>query len=287
MRRHALLIPAFLLLSLALHAQTVDEIIAKNLAAKGGVAKLRSINTIRITANFQAGGMQAEFVQIEKRPHKLRRDVSIQGLTLTQAYDGQNGWQIMPFTGSKDPAPMAGDDLKNIEEEADIDGPLMDYKQKGHKVELVGKEKVDGTDAYNLKITLKNGNVRNLYLDSNTFLEIKATGQSTMHGSEVTVEGKLGDYKKVDGVMFPFSIEQHQQGGEGAEGAEQKITVSKVEFNVPVEDASFQMPPPPATPAPKEQPQKQPKEQTEPTPSSPSGAQPPKPDSGAKPPLVN
>ncbi len=286
MRRHALLIPAFLLLSLALHAQTVDEIIAKNLAAKGGVAKLRSINTIRITANFEAGGMQAEFVQIEKRPHKLRRDVSIQGLTLTQAYDGQNGWQIMPFTGSKDPAPMAGDDLKNIEEEADIDGPLMDYKQKGHKVELVGKEKVDGTDAYNLKITLKNGNVRNLYLDSNTFLEIKATGQSTMHGSEVTVEGKLGDYKKVDGVMFPFSIEQHQQGGEGAKGPNRRSPFPKLSSTCRSKmrlSRCLLLPPPPL---PKNNPKNN-REKTEPTPSSPAGAQPPKPDSGAKPPLVN
>jgi outer membrane lipoprotein-sorting protein len=268
--------PVFLLLSMALHAQTVDEIIAKNVAAKGGLAKLKSINSVRVTGNFEAGGMQAGFVETEKRPNRLRRDVSVQGLTLVQAYDGQNGWQIIPFSGKKGPETMSGDDLKNIEEEADIDGPLVDYKQKGHKVELVGKEKVGGVDAYNLRITLKNGNVRNLYLDGNSFLEIKATGKTTMRGAEVTFESSLGDYKKVDGVMFPFSIEQHQQGGEGGE---QKITISKVEFNVPVEDASFKMPPPSAVPAPTEK--------TEPAPSAPADAQPPKPDSGAKPPLVN
>jgi outer membrane lipoprotein-sorting protein len=275
MRRYAVLVPAFLLLSLAMHAQTVDELIAKNVNAKGGMAKLRSINSIRVTGNFEAGGMQAGFVELEKRPNKLRRDVSIQGLTLTQAYDGQSGWQIVPFTGKKDPEAMGGDDLKNMEEEADIDGPLMDYKQKGHKVELVGKEKIEGTDAYNIKVTLKNGNVRNIYLDADSFLEIKTTGKVTVRGTEVTFNTSLGDYKKVDGVMFPFSIEQHQEGGQGGE---QKITIEKVEFNIPVDDASFKMPAVTATPAPKEK--------TEPSP-APAGQQPPKPDTATKPPLVN
>src|SRR3989449_6224931 len=95
---------------------------------------------------------------------------------------------------------MAADELKIIQEEADIDGPLVDYKQKGNKVELVGKEKMEGTDTYHLKATLKNGDVRNLYLDAGSFLLIKATGKLTRQGTEMEVESTLGDYRDVQGV---------------------------------------------------------------------------------------
>lgn len=274
MRKLSFFAPALLLFSVALSAQSVDDIIAKNIAAKGGLAKLKSINTLRITGNFETGGMQAGFSMVEKRPNRMRRDITIQGLNMVQAYDGQNGWQIIPFTGKKDPEPVGGDELKQFEEEADIDGPLVDYKQKGHKVELIGKEKVEGTDAYNLKITLKNGNVRNVYIDADSFLEIKAVGKVQMRGNEVTFNSSLGDYKQVEGVMIPFSIETRQEGGE----ASQKITIEKVEFNVPVDDASFKQPPPTPAPAPKEQ--------AEPAPKT-SGEQPKKPDTATKPPLMD
>src|SRR5260221_10270011 len=144
-------------------AQTADEIVAKHIVAQGGVVRLRAIQSMRITGDVDLGGMQAGFIEVHKRPMKVRRDISIQGLTLTQAYDGQNGWQIVPFTGKKDPELMPAEDLKQIQEQADLDGPLVDYKQKGNTVELIGKEKIEGATAYHLKVTLKNGNVRDLY----------------------------------------------------------------------------------------------------------------------------
>jgi outer membrane lipoprotein-sorting protein len=272
MRRFAFTALSALLFVVSLSAQTVDEIIAKSFAASGGVAKLKAIQSRRLTGDVEVGGTQVGFIQIQKRPMKLRRDISIQGLTLVYAYDGQTGWQIVPFTGKKDPEVMPTDDLKIIQEEADLDGPLMDYKQKGNTVELVGKEKVEGTDAYHLKITLKNGDVRNLYLDADTFLAIKAASKITMRGSEVEFETAIGDYKEVDGIKFPFSIEQHAVGGQGPD---QKITLTKIEMNVPIDDSLFKMPAvAPAAAAPEK------------TGAAPSATQEPpkKPDTGTKPP---
>jgi len=263
MRRLMLFTSVLMVFSAVLSAQTVDELIAKSAAARGGLDKLKAVTSSRLTGNFAAGPMQAGFVEVTKRPNRLRRDITIQGLNLVQAYDGQNGWQIIPFTGKKDAEPISGDELKDLQEEADTDGPLVDYKQKGNKVELVGKEKVEGTDAFNLKVTLKNGDVRNIYLDADTFLPIKSSGKTTRRGTEIKVESTLGDYKEVNGILVPFSVQVHL---EGAEIDSEKISFDKVEFNVPVDDSVFKMPPPaPAAPADK--------------------APPAKPDSGAKPPL--
>lgn len=246
MRKWKFIVLAIALFSVGLSAQTVDEVIAKNIQAQGGMTKLKAVQSVRVTGDFEAGGMQAGFVQIFKRPLKMRADISIQGLTLIQAFDGQNGWQVVPFTGKKDPEPMSADDLKNVKEEADFEGPLMDYKAKGNTVELVGKEKLEGTDVYHLKVTLKNGDVRNTFLDADSFLQIKTIAKTMVRGAEVELEIAVGDYKDVDGIMFPFSVEQRTLNGQGPG---QKITFKKVEFNVPVDDSIFKMPAPgpPAT----------------------------------------
>lgn len=252
MRRRAFIIVAAVLFSFSLSAQTVDEIIAKHIAAQGGLTKLKALQSIRMSGDFETSGMQAGFTQVYKRPMKMRLDISVQGLTMIQAYDGEKGWQVVPFTGKKDPEPMTGDDLKNVQEQADLDGPLMDYKKKGNTVELAGKEKTAGRDSYHLIVTLKNGGVRHLYLDAGTFLGLRTVAKTTVRGTEVEIESILGDYREVGGLMFPFSIEQHPAGDQGPG---QKITFRKIEPNVPVEDAIFKMPAAPAptqtAPAPK------------------------------------
>src|SRR5579884_2911594 len=129
-----------------LSAQTVDEIIAKNIQARGGADKLKSVQTIKATATMSMGGMEIPGVIIQKRPQMARMEFTVQGLTAVQAYDGKEAWQVMPFMGKKDPELMSADEAKETEEDADIDGPLVDYKSKGHQVELLGKEKIEGTD---------------------------------------------------------------------------------------------------------------------------------------------
>lgn len=239
MRKWTYIATTAVLFSLSLSAQTVDEIIAEHIAAQGGMTKLKALQSIRMTGDFERGGMQAGFTQVFKRPMKMRLDISVQGLTMTQAYDGEKGWQVVPFTGKKDPELMTGDDLKNAQEQADLDGPLMDYKNKGNTVELIGKEKVASKDSYHLKVTLKNGDARHLYLDAVTFLGQKTAVRTMTRGTKVELESVLGDYKEVDGLKFPFAIEQHQVGGEGPG---QKIIFKKIEVNVPVDDSIFKMP---------------------------------------------
>lgn len=249
-----LAIVALALLVPGLSAQTVDEIIAKNVQARGGAEKLKSVQSIKSTATMAMGpGMEAPGVLIQKRPKLARLEFTVQGLTAVQAYDGSNAWQIMPFMGKKDPELMSADEAKEVEEMADLDGPLVDYKSKGHQVELLGKEKVEGTDAYKLKVSLKNGDVQTYYIDADSFLEIKEETKRMVRGTEQVVESSIGDYKEVNGIVFPFAVESGVKGS----AEKEKLTITKIELNVPVEDSSFKMPPPaPAAPSTKTEPSK-------------------------------
>jgi outer membrane lipoprotein-sorting protein len=229
----------------AVWAQTVDEIIAKNIQARGGSDKLKSVQSLKSTATMAMGpGMEAPGVLVQKRGNLARLEFTIQGLTAVQAYDGKNAWQVMPFMGKKDPELMSADEAKEVEEMADVDGPLVDYKSKGHQVELLGKDKVEGTDAYKLKVSLKNGDVQTVYIDADSFLEIKEETKRDVRGSEQVVESSIGDYKEVNGIFFPFAIESGLKGSP----QKQKVTITKIELNVPVEDSIFKMPA--AAPAP-------------------------------------
>ena len=224
-------------------AQTVDEIVAKNVQARGGMDKLKGVQTIKSTATMAMGpGMEAPGVLIQKRGNLGRLEFTVQGLTAVQAYDGKNAWQIMPFMGKKDPELMSADEAKEVEEMADIDGPLVDYKSNGNQVEFQGKEKIEGTDAYKLKVSLKNGAVQTVYIDADSFLEIKEETKRTVRGSEQVVEQSIGDYKEVNGIIFPFAMESGIKGST----ERQKLTITKIELNVPADDAIFKMPAPSA-----------------------------------------
>ncbi|HEV8119868.1 MAG TPA: outer membrane lipoprotein-sorting protein, partial [Candidatus Polarisedimenticolia bacterium] len=163
---------------------SVDELIARNIEAHGGLAKMKAVQSVRMTGKMTMGqGMEAPMTLELKRPKNMRMEFTFQGMTGIQAYDGKDGWQVMPFMGSKDPEPMTTEDLQEAEEQADMDGPLVDYKAKGYKVELLGKEKIEGSDAWKLKVTMKTGE-RIIYLDADTMLEIKTEGKRTVRGSE-------------------------------------------------------------------------------------------------------
>jgi outer membrane lipoprotein-sorting protein len=160
-------------------------------------------------------------------------------MVLVQAYDGKSGWAIVPFTGKKDPEPVTADEAKELQDQADL-WPLLDYQAKGNKVEMIGKDKIEGTDAYKLKLTRSNGDVDILYLDADSFLEIKEEGTRTIRGSEQQSETSLADYRETGGLMLPYAIESSIKGSP----EKQKITLEKVEMNVPVDDSIFKMPPP-------------------------------------------
>ncbi|PYJ52770.1 MAG: hypothetical protein DME83_04385 [Verrucomicrobia bacterium] len=159
-------------------------------------------------------------------------------MTQVEAYDGKEGWKISPFQGRKDPERMSADDVKSLMEDAEIDGPLVDWKAKQSTVDYLGTEDVDGTLAHKLKVMRKNGDVNFVYLDPDHFLEIRILTQRIKHGAQVEVETDLGDYEKINGVFIPFSIETGRKG----DPDKQKIVIDKAEGNVPVDDAIFRFP---------------------------------------------
>jgi hypothetical protein len=229
---------AIVFLPVAVHAQTVDEIIAKNVQAHGGMEKMKAVQTVRITGKLNAGGIRAGFLQENKRPDKVREEQIIQGLAAIQAYDGKIGWQVNPFGGRRDPELMSQDDLKGLTIDADIDGPLVDYKEKGHKAELVGHDSVEGTDCYKIKLSLKNGDVRYYFLDTDSFLELKIETESSIRGTIQYTETYFGDYEEVNGLYYSFAFETGAKG----DSNRVKFAVDKVEINVPLEDSLFTMP---------------------------------------------
>jgi hypothetical protein len=219
---------------------TVDELIKKNIEAKGGASALHNLQTLRFAGKMlvQEGQIQLTFLQIKKRPDEVRTEASLQGMTQIEAYDGKEGWKVSPFFGRKDPERMSADDVKALVEDAEMDGPLVDWQAKGNAVEYLGIEDVDGTPAHKLKVTRKNGDVSFVYLDPDHFLEIRVLTQRVRHGAYEEVETDLGDYEKAGGVFVPTSIEFGRKGAPD----KQRIIIDKVEANAPVDDPIFHFP---------------------------------------------
>src|SRR5260370_24927385 len=188
---------------------TVDELVAKNIEAKGGATALNSLQTLRSTGKLlvQEGQIELGYIQTQKRPDEVRTEASLQGMTQIQAYDGKDGWKVSPFFGRKDPERMSADDVKALVEDTEIDGPLADWKTKGSTVEYLGTEDVDGTPAHKLKVVRKNGDVSFVYLDPDHFLEIRILTQRAPQVAHEEVETDLGGYEKAGGRFVPTSIQ--------------------------------------------------------------------------------
>ena len=239
MRHAVIVLAAFSCMSLLGRAQTADELVNKNIAAKGGIDKIKAVHSIRMTGTLNAGdGFVATVGQENLRPNLVRETISLQGMTAVTAYDGTTGWQIQPFEGHKDPELMGEDDLRDLLLDADFDGPLVDYKEKGNTVEYMGHDVVDGDDALRLKVTLKNGDIIYYFLDPDTYLEIRKEVQQFIRGSIHEKVLEMGSYKPVAGVMFPYSISQ----GSKTNPAENTTTIEKIEVNVPMEQVDFALP---------------------------------------------
>lgn len=221
-------------------ATDLDEVLEKNYEARGGLDKIMAVETARMSGIMTMGPMQAPFQIAFKRPNKVRLSFEVQGITGIQAYDGQTGWSVMPFMGRTDPEKMSDDELKSVEEMADLDGPLVNWKEKGYTVRYQGTEEIEGTEAHVIEVERGDGESDTLYLDSEYYLTFKSEGTRTMMGNEVTMVSSLGDYKEFDGLIFPTSMMNSAQGM--PEGSGQNITIESIEFNVDLDDSLFEMP---------------------------------------------
>jgi len=210
-------------------ALTAEELVAKNLEARGGAAKLRAITTMHTIGTRRVGGGQDAKVESWAISLKdYRGEFSLQGMTAVSAWDGTEAWSISPFRGRRDPQKLAADDAKGMIEAADVAGPLVDYKGKGHTVEYLGTEDIDGTDAHKLRVNLKNGDTQYLFLDPDQFLEIRVVNHRMVRGQEEVSTTDLGEYEKVDGIYFPF------ESG--------RTHLETVELNQPIDPKIFAFP---------------------------------------------
>ncbi|MCA9742453.1 hypothetical protein KC734_12985 [candidate division KSB1 bacterium] len=241
LRKICLLGVATSLLAFAsVQAQSVDDLIAKHLDAVGGVEKLKSIQSMKITGTsaIPAMGVTASFTRTSMRPNMMRMDVQVQGQTMVQAYDGETAWQIVPFGGDPTPQAMPEAQAKYFRMQADLDGMLVDFKKKGHKIEFIGKEPVEEKDAYNLKVTMNTGDVTNIYLDTESYLQVKSRLVTPgPGGNNLEIDSYFSDFKTVDGMTMAHTITQNNpmQGK-----VETKMT--EVQVNPEVDKSIFQMP---------------------------------------------
>ncbi|HTR03707.1 MAG TPA: hypothetical protein VMN82_10965 [Thermoanaerobaculia bacterium] len=218
--------------------ETADELIAKNIEARGGLDNLKAVQTMRLTGTMTGGDESMPSVLELKRPNKSRWEFRVDGQTAVQAFDGKAGWMWIPFAGQTEPEPMSAEESAEAEQQADLDGPLVDYKQKGSKVELLGHDADFRAEDWKLKVTLKSGEVRFVYLDPKTFLQSVTVTKKKIGGVELEIRSEVGDYRKVGALVLPHTFTATSSGG----GQTQSLKFDKIELNVPIDDSQFVMP---------------------------------------------
>lgn len=242
-------------------SQSVDDIIKKHIDALGGSKKIEAIKTLKITGTTTRGGgnfsMEIDFTRFVKQPNMVRNEMEMRGNMMVQAFDGETAWAIIPFR-SEDPQELTGPQAQSIINQAEIGSPLANYKDKGFKVELLGKEEFEGTEVFKIKVTGKENNTFISFLDAEHFIEIKRVAQRVgRNDNTIEIESLFSDFKPVDGIMMPHSITTKGGGGFGGRGGGRggragrgggrggrgsEITIKKYEVNVELDNKIFKMP---------------------------------------------
>jgi hypothetical protein len=227
-----------LAMSTAASAQTVDDVVRRYLEARGGIVKLRSVQSLRLTGTMELGGVSAPFVLELKRPNKMRTEFTVEGQQGIRAFDGRVAWAKLPLPGDR-PRPMAPDDAAEARAQADVDlSPLVDAAAKGFTVELVGRDRLPGGDTWKLVVRGPDVPPRTLHLDARTHLVVQTLDRRNLDGQEVEFVTEVGDYGTVDGLAFPHRIEVGPRGS----AERQRLVIRAVEINPRLDDARFAMP---------------------------------------------
>ncbi len=224
----------YLALAASCWAQTVDQLVAKNLAARGGAKKLRAIQTMLMTGTISFGDARSPLTVKVRRPNQIREDFQVQGADIARAYDGAAGWEMQAGQVRE----LTDGELDNIREEAEyaIEGPLLDYAKKGSKAEVLGKDTVEGKPVYKLKITTRLGTSITQFLDASSYLEIHEEIERSASGKLITIVEDVGDYRDVDGVKFAHRF----VSGTKEIPAASKLQIEKMQLNVAVDMTAFE-----------------------------------------------
>lgn len=237
MSRRAFLAVALLTGSTAT-AQTVDDVVRRYLDARGGIVKLRSVESLRLTGTLEMPGVSAPFTLELKRPGKMRTEFTVEGQTGIRAWDGRVAWKRLPLPG-EGPRAMDPDEAAEARAEADVDlSPLVDYRAKGYSVELAGRDRLPGGDTWKLVVRGPDGPPRTLHLDARTHLTVQVVDRRDLDGREVEFVTEVGDYRSVSGLVFPHRMEVGPKGRPDR----QRLVIRKIEVNPPLDDSRFAMP---------------------------------------------
>lgn len=223
-------------------SMTAPQIIDKNISARGGLSAWHTVQSMTMEGTLDAGGKvnhALPFVMKLKRSHKSRLEIAFNEQTSVQVYDGARGWKVRPFLNRGEVEPYTEAEAKSAQAADELDGPLMDYAAKGTKVALAGNEKVEGHPAYRLRLTMRNGEQRNVWIDSTSFLELKIDGEPRkLDGKAHNVAIYYRDYKSEHGLVVPHTLETAVQGVKTT----YKIQISRVAVNEVFNDSLFQRP---------------------------------------------
>jgi hypothetical protein len=223
-------------------ADSATDLLAKNLAARGGPGKLAAISSIQFNGKLIVpGDYELTYRETRRRARGAALyQSSIQGLTLVQGFDGRVGWRINPFEGRRDAERMSEDETRALAEDATIDGPLLSSRSGGSTVTYLGREDFEGTNTYKLRVREQSGAQYMYFLDPDTYLEIKVVETRELRGARQVTATEFGDYELVDGVYFPFEIESGPL--DSAPAQHQKILIESARTNLPLTDTMFAMP---------------------------------------------
>ncbi len=213
---------------------TLEQVLEKYYQA-GKFDKLSKVNTIIMTGSIvQQDLMPVKIIRV--RPDKYMMEFDVADLTAYQAYDGQTAWMTAPWTGNAAPQVMPAERTTDLKNRSDMDGVLVNWKEKGHTLELAGKDTVNGLSVYKIKVTRKDGGIEYQFIDASGFLLQKRLSYRKAGGKELTVENLYYDYREVEGIPFAYTLETNNAGRVN------EIQFESVEINKPVDLKIFAMP---------------------------------------------
>jgi outer membrane lipoprotein-sorting protein len=217
-------------------SQTVDEILAEHFAATGQ-EKLLATNTLMMKGKIIQQSFEIPFTSYQKRPMNFRSEAEFQGMKILSGFDGTSGWSVNPMMGSTDPQPMTEEQIDRMKIQADYDGLFYNYKEKGYTVEFMGKETVDDLETYVLKLTRPNGDVVTSYIDAENYVLLKSKSKMMIQGVETETEVIFSNYKYVNEILNPFSMETKMNGQTAMQ-----MTFEDISYDTDMPDSMFKMP---------------------------------------------